>query len=305
MEDLHSLLSKGESTTIASVANNVIDKISAAIGYVIIPKGKRKHKNEATEYLIARIKEDPKIPELAKAAMIANAKKIIKEYSNQQDVVNIAIQYLSETANADNLDQDWLDDLIEKSGNISDEQVKDLFGRLIAEACNGKKVSKSLTYKLCLMDHDLAVSFEKLCKYMVEVSAYDCQSNLIDKSIRILYFDNHIGWSENFLLEANIFELSAIGLVSEGTHYYTFQNESENCHIERISIRYGNEEVSFVGKGTYEFINEKKNIICDGGSIYLTKDGQYLAEIIGNIQNVDGYLESVKKIYEEEGFIVS
>ena len=48
------------------------------------------------------------MPELAKAACISDARKILREYRNQQNILLTALKFLDNSANPDIVDDDWL-----------------------------------------------------------------------------------------------------------------------------------------------------------------------------------------------------
>ena len=78
----------------SDVANNVLDKLSSAVGWVV-------NRPSLKQQAIALYVEDVKggdFTALEKAALISNAGKIIKEYSNQRNIVAHAIRAMAETA---------------------------------------------------------------------------------------------------------------------------------------------------------------------------------------------------------------
>lgn len=303
MFDNWNLLPGEAFTATASVVNNIIDKISNAVGYIIKTKGKNEDLDKALEYLTKNIEENPNIPVLAKTALIADRRKMLKEYCNKQDILDIAIQNLDQNADADNLDPDWLNEFFEKAGMINDEQIKLLFGKLLAEACNGKQVSKSLIYKLFIMDKEIAEAFVELCKYRVEFEAYDVENNLVDRDIQFLYFSDHIGWDENYPLESNLLELETLGLISQGTYYNIYDNTKRVIPIKKVCINYGKESLTLVGQYGFKFL-EKDKIAISQGTIYLSRDGQYLSNIVDKNNYVNSYLASIEKCYREDGFSI-
>ena len=79
---------------LAEVANNVLNKLSDAVGWVANHDTPRRI---ATSTYIQEIQNGNYDP-LVKAALISNAKKSIKEYCNQTNVVGIALQSIKPTA---------------------------------------------------------------------------------------------------------------------------------------------------------------------------------------------------------------
>lgn len=303
MFDNWSLIPGEAFTATASVVNNIIDKISNAVGYIITTKGNKEDWNKALEYITKSIEEDPNMPDLTKAALIANQRKILKEYRNKTDIFETAINNLDQNASADHLDTDWINEFFEKAGMINDEQIKLLFGKLLAEACNGKQVSKSLIHKLFIMDKETAEAFVELCKYRVEFEAYDVENNLVDRGIQFLYFSDRIGWDENYPLESNLLELETLGLIAQGTYYNSYDNTKRVIPIKKVCINYGKESLTLVGQYGFKFL-EKDKIVIPQGTIYLSRDGQYLSNLVEKNDYVNSYLASIEKCYIEDGFSI-
>lgn len=114
----------GEAFTAAEhIVDKVIDKISNAVGWVITPKGSKGHQLEAEKYLIEQIKSDVNMPELAKAACISDARKILREYRNQQNILLTALKFLDNSENPDIVDDDWLSYFFDNAKNISREEM--------------------------------------------------------------------------------------------------------------------------------------------------------------------------------------
>ena len=84
---------------LAKVANNLIDKLADAVGWVADRKSLQQ---QAVDMFIKDIQEKEKDP-LKKAAYVSNARKIVKEYQRQQNIVKIALSSLSDTAQPDKL----------------------------------------------------------------------------------------------------------------------------------------------------------------------------------------------------------
>lgn len=80
---------------VADVANNLLDKLGSAAGWVV---NREMPERTAIATYIEDIKNSDYDP-LLKAALISKAKKTIKEYCNQKDVVGFAINRLREGSN--------------------------------------------------------------------------------------------------------------------------------------------------------------------------------------------------------------
>ncbi|MCR5846601.1 MAG: DUF2806 domain-containing protein [Lachnospiraceae bacterium] len=152
---------------IGEVSNNLIDKVYNSTGLCF--KGKSS-KQIAQEELIEYLKKS-NLPELEKCALISSAKKIIKEYANKMDVVEKAIDYLSESAKPSEMNEYWLNVFFDKVGLVSDEEFKLIWARLLAEECNeNESVPRSLLYTLEQMNNNDAKNFMKLASFVVLVN---------------------------------------------------------------------------------------------------------------------------------------
>lgn len=111
--------------------DNVVNKISNAIGWKFTRLGS---KQDAVDFFVKSIKKRTDMPMLAQSAIISNSQKIIKEYSNQNDIVKIAIDNLAnETAQPEKVDNDWLFLFFDKAKNISNKEMQLLWGKILSD----------------------------------------------------------------------------------------------------------------------------------------------------------------------------
>lgn len=112
----------------SNVANNLIDKLSTAVSWVVTNETPKK---VAIDTYIKDIQNSDYDP-LTKAALISNAKKTIKEYSNQVQIVQKAISLLTENSDPKSLDDDWLNEFMDKARLVSDEEFQIIWARILA-----------------------------------------------------------------------------------------------------------------------------------------------------------------------------
>ena len=199
----------------ADVANNLINKISDAVGYIVEPRGKRKDKEEAVAFLTEKIRNDLEMPPLAKAAAISNVRQMIQKYSNQNDIINLAMQQLNTNAQPEKVDNDWIANFFDKAQNISKDEMQKIFARILAKECEKEgSISKQLINILSIIDSDLANAFKRLCKYLVLIKFKNKETNKEGEDVQIIIGkvskleENHIN-----LKYMEIEELSNIGLI--------------------------------------------------------------------------------------------
>ncbi|MBQ7768057.1 MAG: DUF2806 domain-containing protein [Oscillospiraceae bacterium] len=141
---------------ISDVANNLIDKVSGAIGWVATHETP---KRAAVSTYIQEIQKSDYDP-ITKAALISQAKKSIREYSNQKNVLEIASRSLLSNARPDALDEDWVAQFMDKVRLVSTQEFQMLWGSILAQECNAPgSIPKSLLHIMEQMDRDMANTF--------------------------------------------------------------------------------------------------------------------------------------------------
>ncbi|MCD8188725.1 MAG: DUF2806 domain-containing protein [Clostridiales bacterium] len=151
---------------LSDVANNLIDKLASAAGWLV---NRKTPKKIALDTYIKDIQESDLQP-LEKAALISNSKKTIKTYCNQSNIVNIAIQNLEIAANPEKLDDDWIALFMDKAGLVSSEEFQLIWGKVLAYECNNPdSIPKVLLNILSVMDKKDAEAFTALSNLSVQV----------------------------------------------------------------------------------------------------------------------------------------
>lgn len=285
LSDNFNLLPGEAFTALADVANNLIDKISNATGYLFMPHGKRKDKEEAIKYLIDNIKDNKDMPTYLKAVAISNSRILLKQYGNQQDVVSEAITYLKDTATPEKMDDDWLMYFLDKAGSISNRDVRIIYSNILAAEANSPgTASKALVNTISIMDKELADSFRKMIKCMVYIKDEDDE-----ETPSIIYPLNDEEVYNKSLMFSEIINLCGIGLIE----LQVIRGYVWNC--KEINARYGEEEFLLRASG------EANEIPI--GNISLTKTGIELATIL-TPEKEDGYFDKIKNYWSNNGIEV-
>lgn len=192
---------------IASVANNLIDKIAQGTGYLFTKETPEKI---AFEGYVADIRNSSLSP-IHKAVLISNAKRDIKQYANQKNIVEEAQRHLEETDCPQGMDDDWLNAFMDKARLISDKEVQKIWSKILAGECNNPgKFSKRLLNTLFQMERASAETFTKICRVTVKIikNNGDTEINPI-----IFLFDNENYYKSIGLTEENLKYLALFGLV--------------------------------------------------------------------------------------------
>lgn len=241
---------------ISDVANNLINKLSDCVGWCA---NRETPKKIAISTYIADIQKSNRDP-LVKAALISNAKKILKEYCNQYDIINIAINSLKEDSTPESIDEDWISIFMDRARLVSSEEFKLIWGRLLAVECedNGS-IPEGLLHILSQMDRQDAQMFTAVCAVSVRIN--DEYSPVID----IRQFSHYKKYGLDF---DKLVNLRALGLIEmDFTRINAYQIESNEVPIK---VHYYNWE--------YELSKSKEEVNI--GNVVFTKSGQALCKAI-------------------------
>ncbi|MCF2643533.1 DUF2806 domain-containing protein [Roseburia hominis] len=257
----------GEAFTAAgSLGEKLLDKVSNAIGLLVMPNNNKQYRSEAEKYLIEKIKNDEKMPELAKASCISNVRKLIKQYTNQCDIFADAMKLLDEKSDldkVDDVDDDWLEYFFDKAKAIGKEDMKIIWSKLLAkEIQNPNSVSRQLLHILTVINQDEAKSFSKLSSYCIKIDK---------REMVIIFYDIlHKNSIENVIKDGELFRLEDIGLiqVSPIGYNYHVKNEQEVMYFDKhidISevkeIKVGNVILSRAGEELMSILTDRKPIV--------------------------------------------
>lgn len=274
---------KIDGESISKVAITLIEKVSSAIGWVV----ERDTPNKiATKEYIESIQKS-NLPAIEKAAFISNANKIIKEYTNQRNIVNYAINALDPVSRPENIDDDWLIHFMDKARLVSDSDIQMIWGKILREECtHPHRIPKSLVYILSQIDKSDAEVFTSLCS----ISAY-----FIDKNQKKYFPIVSNTSADNFYANLGITydslsELQALGLlqIDFSTPYGSYKLHSSN---KPIKIHYFDE--------CFEIPDNKNDFLC--GNVIYTKAGESLCSAIDTMKH-DGFFEKYGiPLFQKEG----
>lgn len=264
MEDITGL---GEvATAVTGVINNVIDKISDAVG-VVYNDSDYKMRKEAKKELINEIVHNKNYNEYSKSYLISNLNKEIKNYENQRAIIQKAIMDVDDDTNIYLVDDDWLNFFFDKAKNVSSEEMQNIWAKLLSEEFNRpRSIPKSLIQIIYIMDYKTANVFDSVCKFVLEIDSDDKYVPFID----FTNFQNEL--KEYDITFDTINELEKYGLIyfSPECVYCTtgikhnVNVELDECTIvlkpdNQESIENGNILLSNDGKALYRCIISVKS----------------------------------------------
>ena len=244
-------------------------------------------------------KNNPNLSRGEKIAYALERRKILKQAENYASTLNFADLLLKDKGKSleneiPNIDEDWFNYYSDAVKNVSDNEMRTIWGKILAGECENKgSISKKLINIIQTIDSETAKNFSYLCSYSIVFINDDFKEiNPVLPKLSVDEFLNdpiiHDFVSSFEINNIDIRDLQIIGLVSYD-----------------LSIS------SVFGYAGYEcdaiYYNEKIHITADSefipiGEIEFTKYGKELAWLLYedfHKQKDDKYIEFVKHYMSE------
>lgn len=273
------LINIGELSKPATV---LIEKISDAIGGVFKPyQIVRVAKAEAEAQRI-ETETQIEITDLERRAFARFMKEEARKQKNIEDITRKALPQLKESAEPEKVEEDWIANFFDKSRLISNDEMQNLWARILAgEANTPGSYSKRTIDLLSTLDRGDANLFTHLCGFGWNVGnvvplIFDVQNEIYTKQ----------GITFNTLSH-----LDSIGLIQ-------FDNLAGYRRLKlpkKFSVHYYGKPVKL------EMPNDSGNSL-ELGKVLLTKIGQELAPICGS-HPFNGFFEYVCEKWASQGYI--
>ena len=253
-------------------ANTLIKKVSNAVGGFFAPwQTKRVAKAEAEAALI-KAQSEIKVTDLHRRAAHRFIEEEAQRQKNMEDITAKALPQLNENAKPDSVDNDWIVNFFDKCRIVSDNEMQDLWSRVLAGEANAPGTySKRTVNFVSDLDKSEAELFTKLCGFGWYIGdfvplVFDFQAEIYNR--------NGVNFNA-------ISHLESIGLVQFGPLTGFLRQE--------LPKRFA---VSYYGKALLLEMPEDTGNRLELGQVLLTRIGRELVPICGS-QPVEGFWEYV------------
>ena len=167
--------------------DTLIRKISDAVGVLYEPrqiKGVAKAKADA---VLTEAKSGIEIADLHRRAVRRFVEEEAQYQKNMEDITVKALPQLNENAKPDSIENDWIVNLFDKCRIVSDNEMQDLWSRVLAGEANAPGTYSKRTVN-CLSDLDKADAtlFTKLCGFGWQIGdivplVFDVQAEIYNR----------------------------------------------------------------------------------------------------------------------------
>lgn len=281
MSDGNSIVNLGD---ISKPAVVLIEKISDLIGGYFKPYQIRRVARAEADAEIVKAHSEIEITELQQRAVNRFLHEEAKKQDNIESITNKALPYVREDANPARIEDDWITSFFDKCRLISDEQMQELWARILAgEANSPGSYSKRTISILSSLDKNDALLFKALCGF----------GWYVGYTILLIYSLEDSVYKDHEIHTANLEHLDDIGLIS-------FSSLS-GFGLREVPKYF---RIFYYGTPIDIMIPDERNKEFLVGNAKLTRAGQDLAPICGS-EPVPGYLDYVLNRWRHMGLIVS
>ena len=262
-------------------ATVLIEKISDAVGGIAKPHQiVRVAKAEAKADRI-RTESEIEIADLRFRAANRFVEEETRKQQNMESIVRKALPGLTDDAEPEKMEDDWITNFFEKSRIVSDEEMQELWSRVLAgEANNSGSFSRKTINILHDMDGRAVDLFRAVCGFSWNIAGRDAQVLVYygsDES-REIYHAGGINLP-------SLMDMQALGLLS-----------LELPGVKRTSLP-PTFIASYFGSSIELTLPPSSAMQLSIGDVYLTASGRQLASIC-SAEPVDGFFEFVRARWE-------
>ena len=193
---------------LATPANTLIEKISNAIGAVFEPHQIVRLAKAESKAAIIKANTQIELTDIQRRAMHRMLEEETRKQINIENVTKNALPYVQENAEPDKISNDWVINFFEKSQNTTDEEMQNLWSKLLAgEANTPGKFSKRTVNLLADLDKKDAELFTSLCSFTWNLGGISAPMIFYPEIENIMYKEKGLNFS-------NLTHLETLGLVS-------------------------------------------------------------------------------------------
>lgn len=275
------LINIGELSKPATV---LIEKISDAIGGIFEPYQITRVAKAEAEAKIIEARAEIEITDIQRRAIKRFLKEEERKQKNIEQITQKALPQLSDESHPDKIEDDWISNFFDKSRLISDNEMQELWSRVLAgEANSPGTYSKRTVNLLSSLDKSDADLFTQLCSFGWQIHDGNLTPLIYDEQNKI-YTDQNIDF-------VSLSHLESIGLIQ----FTSLGGISETGLPEKFNAYYYNKSVPL------ELPNGSDQTLTIG-KVLLTKVGLEIAPICGG-KPIDGFFEFICENWKKQKFI--
>ena len=149
-----------------------VNKISGAVSWYTAPRQIIRVAEAEAEAELIRAKskaesENVELFDLIKRAEFRSTVEQIAQQMNLEKIMLKTLSHLSEDAHPENMDDDWIRNHFDKCRNVSDEDMQELWAKILAgEANNPGSFSRKAVNLMADLENKTATIFSTYCRFI-------------------------------------------------------------------------------------------------------------------------------------------
>ena len=275
---MNDLINMGNIGNLTKPADTLVKKISNAVGEFFEPRQIIRIAEAKAEAAKIEAQSEIEITDLQRRAARRWIGEEAQRQRNMESITAKALPQLNETATPSSVEDDWIINFFEKSRIVSDNEIQELWSRVLAgEANDPGTYSKRTVNFLSDLDKGEAALFTKLCGFVWAIGGpvpvvLDLQAEIYKK---------------HGITFSTLQHLDSIGLIK----FANLTGFRRKGLPKNFIVRY------FGRPLVLEMSKDADNDLSTGKTL-LTRTGEELAPICGS-KPVEGFLEYVKDQWKQ------
>ena len=286
MSDDKSLVKIENVFGLSEPARELIEKISNAIGILYEPRHIKKLAQAKADAELTETEGQIKINELQQRAMLRFVSEETKKQENIESITSKSIPLIEDSSKPDEIDDDWIVNFFDECRNISDENMQQLWAKILAGEANGPGTySKRTVDLLGSMGPQDANLFTSLCSFIWSVG---------DELAPLIYDHKAEIYNHHNIKFSSLSHLDAIGLIRvDFTAGYILSVSGSHRILQANYF-----DTSIVARKNKH--NHKNDFSVEIGHAMLTRSGYELTRIC-NTKPVNGFVDYVLENWKTQG----
>lgn len=266
----------------------LINKVSDAIGWYTAPRQEIRMAKARAEADLVRAKSiaesgNLELENLVQRAEFREAVERILEQSNMENTIIKALPYLKEDASPQNMDNDWVKNLIEKCKHVSDDEMQEWWAKILAGEANAPgSYSKKTVNVLGDLEQTEVQLFSDLCNFVWAIGK---------EPIPLVYDLSHAIYTNAGINSRTCTYLKELGLVNYEAPIFHFGEVGQG-----VTATYHFHEVKITST------TNTRGLIT--GDVALTFTGMQLSGLC-DAEPVDGFFEYVMGEWQKQGAFIT
>ena len=274
---------------LSNPATMLVEKVSNALGRHFDPRQTvRMAEAEAKAGRIRAISEaetDIEVAELRRRAAERFIYEEMKKQSNMEDITQKAIPHLTDNAEPEKIEDDWIVNFFEKCRITSDDQMKDLWARILAgQGNNPGSFSRKTVNLVADLEKRDATIFANLCRF----------GWLLNNSFQPLVLDDqHEIYNKHGINFDTLTHLESLGLIRfDGLSGFRFMNLPKS-----ITVSYGKRQTILT------LPNDSGNDLSIGNILLTQAGGELTRIVVPGLSPVEGFFDYVYDKWADQSFV--